>query len=103
MARTPDEKQQAQFHCRKEDLLVSADEVLMAILDCYRAAFAEGPEIVIVSTPHSDYRANQDLIDRVLALDDVFVLDTGGLFTAAEIATLSRKHKVRVVGRGDIR
>jgi UDP-N-acetyl-D-glucosamine dehydrogenase len=59
-------------------------------------------DIIIVSTGHDEYKNNPELMSLILNQPNVFVFDTIGHFSEAEIKTISTKHRVRVVGRGDI-
>lgn len=59
-------------------------------------------DVIVVTTGHKDYRNNPDLIRQLLAKKPSFIYDTIGVFTNADIQTLSAKHTVRVIGRGDL-
>ena len=59
-------------------------------------------DIVIISTGHSFYIDNIDLINTLNELEDLFILDTIGILSDLEIKKLSKKHKVKILGRGDI-
>lgn len=58
--------------------------------------------IIIITTAHKEYKNSKHLITLLLEKEELFILDTVGLFSNSQILELSRKHKVRVVGRGDI-
>lgn len=60
------------------------------------------PDIVVISTGHTEYANNTHLIGALLELPTVFVVDTVGLFSETEIQLIASKHRVRVLGRGDI-
>jgi UDP-N-acetyl-D-glucosamine dehydrogenase len=59
-------------------------------------------DIIIISTGHDEYKNNPEIMSLILNQNNVFVFDTIGHLTEAEIKTISTKHRVRVVGRGDI-
>lgn len=59
-------------------------------------------DIIIFSTGHDEYKNNTELMALIANQSKVFVLDTIGHLTKEEIKTISKKHKVRVVGRGDL-
>ncbi len=65
--------------------------------------FSQKWDIVIISTGHVEYKGNKKLMGQLFELDKTFIFDTIGLFTNDEIALLSQKHTVRVLGRGDIK
>ena len=58
--------------------------------------------IVVITTAHKEYKNSEYLIKLLLKKEELLVFDTVGLFTNLEISQLSEKHKVRVIGRGDI-
>lgn len=59
-------------------------------------------DLVVITTGHRDYRGNPDLISNLLQRDKVFIYDTIGVLSPAEISQLSEKHPVKVLGRGDL-
>jgi nucleotide sugar dehydrogenase len=59
-------------------------------------------EILIISTSHDEYKNSNILIDEIMKKDNMFILDTVGLFTQNEIDILIEKHKIKVLGRGDL-
>ena len=59
-------------------------------------------EIIILSTGHDEYKNNPDFIALLLKQVKTFILDTIGILTEPEIKILSKKHIVRVIGRGDL-
>ncbi|MDA9631906.1 nucleotide sugar dehydrogenase [Bacteroidota bacterium] len=58
--------------------------------------------IVVITTAHKEYKNSENLIKLLLNKKKLFIFDTVGLLTNSQISQLSKKHKVRVVGRGDI-
>lgn len=59
-------------------------------------------DVIVITTGHKEYRNNPELIKTMLAQPALFVYDTIGVLSADEIKTLSQKHMVRVIGRGDL-
>jgi nucleotide sugar dehydrogenase len=64
-------------------------------------ALNTGPDIVVISTGHRMYQ-QEETIKALLACEPLWVYDTIGLLSAAQIVTLQRKHTVIVLGRGDL-
>ncbi len=58
-------------------------------------------DLVVVSAGHSQYKL-QTTIDKLMALDPVLIYDTIGLFNKNQLLNLRSKHKVSVLGRGDL-
>lgn len=61
------------------------------------------PNIIVISTAHSFYKNNTSFIDKLMGLDSKLIYDTLGLLTEEEIIKLSTKHRVLVLGRGDLK
>ncbi len=59
-------------------------------------------DVVVITTAHKEYQNSKHLLKLLLKKKNLFILDTVGLFTNSQISQLSEKHKVRVIGRGDI-
>lgn len=78
------------------------EEKEIEVPNSYLPAFAQELDIVVISTMHSEYRDSKELMNLLMEQDGLFILDTLGILSDAEIRQLSSKHKVRVVGRGDI-
>ncbi|HNL88217.1 MAG TPA: nucleotide sugar dehydrogenase [Nitrospira sp.] len=64
--------------------------------------FANPLDIIAITTAHSGYRGSDRLQELILEQKPLLILDTVGLLSEVEIALLSRRHRVRVVGRGDL-
>lgn len=62
----------------------------------------EDYDLVVITTGHTDYRTNKQLIDQLIAKKPSFIYDTIGVFTNEEIKALATKHIVKVIGRGDL-
>ena len=59
-------------------------------------------DIIAITTGHKDYRNNPDLFRKIMQLPPAFIYDTIGVLSSGEITNLSKKHMVRVIGRGDL-
>ncbi len=59
-------------------------------------------DIVAITTGHREYRGNDVFIEKLMNLAPAFIYDTIGVLSNADIAKLSSRHKVRVIGRGDL-
>tara|TARA_B100000780_G_C21126987_1_gene457794 strand:- start:610 stop:2118 length:1509 start_codon:yes stop_codon:yes gene_type:complete len=59
-------------------------------------------DIVVISTGHTLYKKNKDLLNKIFDKDKLVIFDTIGILSDDEIALLSKKHIVKVLGRGDI-
>ncbi len=58
-------------------------------------------DLVIISSGHSEYKL-ESTIKNLMALNSLFIYDTIGLFNKQQLVTLQNKHKISVLGRGDI-
>jgi len=59
------------------------------------------PNLIIMSTGHSEYK-NLEFVHRLLELNTTNIYDTIGLFNDEQLTLLKSKHKVSVLGRGDL-
>jgi UDP-N-acetyl-D-glucosamine dehydrogenase len=59
-------------------------------------------DIIVITTGHKDYRNNTTLIEKIMQQASCLVYDTIGVLTNGEIKSLSEKHTVKVIGRGDL-
>tara|TARA_B100000214_G_scaffold228620_2_gene166614 strand:- start:2004 stop:3509 length:1506 start_codon:yes stop_codon:yes gene_type:complete len=59
-------------------------------------------DALIISTGHSFYKNNKNLIDTIMKIKPILIFDTIGVLTNKEINKLTEKHVVKVIGRGDI-
>jgi len=78
-----------------EELKCNIETDLNAVLD-------RTTDLVIVSAGHSQYRL-ESTIDKLMALKPAFIYDTIGLFNKEHLLILQSKHKVSVLGRGDLK
>jgi UDP-N-acetyl-D-glucosamine dehydrogenase len=59
-------------------------------------------DLIVVSAGHSQYKL-ESTIDKLMALDPALIYDTIGLFGEEQLLILQSKHKVSVLGRGDLK
>lgn len=59
-------------------------------------------DIIVITTAHSIYKNNKNLISSILALKKVLIFDTVGILNDDEIKLLSKKHSIKILGRGDL-
>ena len=79
------------------------EEVGLEVDESIDKVFKSELNIVVITTAHKEYKNSEYLIKLLLNKEELFIFDTVGLFTNSQISQLSKKHKVRVVGRGDIK
>ena len=78
------------------------EEVGLEVNDNLDNVFESELNIVVITTAHNEYKDSEYLINFLLKKKSLFIFDTVGLLTNSQVSQLSKKHKVRVVGRGDI-
>ena len=66
-----------------------------------KTVFHSNPDLIIISAGHSQYK-KVETIDSLMELNTAFIYDTIGLLNEKQLAVLRSKHKVSVLGRGDI-
>ncbi|MDC1319509.1 nucleotide sugar dehydrogenase [Litorivicinus sp.] len=59
-------------------------------------------DLIVVSAGHSEYKL-ESTIDKLMALNPALIYDTIGLFDKDQLMILQSKHKVSVLGRGDLK
>jgi nucleotide sugar dehydrogenase len=59
------------------------------------------PDIIVISTGHSMYK-KQETIELLMNCKSLWIYDTIGLLSETQIKYLQQKHKVIVLGRGDL-
>lgn len=59
-------------------------------------------DLIVVSAGHSQYKL-EATIDKLMELDSALIFDTIGLFDKEQLLILQSKHKVSVLGRGDLK
>lgn len=65
-------------------------------------ALAQEYDILAITTGHSEYRNNRKLLTALSRTPKCLVYDTIGLLSEAELIEIGRRHRVCVLGRGDI-
>ena len=55
--------------------------------------------IVVITTAHSCYKDSRDILELILKQNNLFILDTVGLFNNEEINKIKSKHRIRIIGR----
>ncbi|MDB9963297.1 nucleotide sugar dehydrogenase, partial [Pseudomonadales bacterium] len=78
-----------------EEQKCDIDSDLNAVLD-------SKTDLVVVSAAHSQYKLGST-IDKMMALKPALIFDTIGLFDKEQLLLLQSKHKVSVLGRGDLK
>jgi len=64
-------------------------------------ALKEQPDVAVISTGHHIYQ-QEETINKLLNNEPMWVYDTIGLLSKKQIIRLQQKHKVIVLGRGDL-
>ena len=59
-------------------------------------------DLIVVSAGHSQYKL-ESTIDKLMTLNPALIYDTIGLFSKEQLLILQSKHKVSVLGRGDLK
>jgi UDP-N-acetyl-D-glucosamine dehydrogenase len=59
-------------------------------------------DLIVVSAGHSQYKL-KSTIDKLMTLNPVLIYDTIGLFDKEQLLILQSKHKISVLGRGDLK
>ena len=79
-----------------EELNLDINQDLMSILN-------NDIEILIISTAHDEYKNSESFIQRLINKESMMIYDTVGSFSENEIRKLSKKHNIKVLGRGDLK
>ena len=77
-----------------EEQSIEVETELAALLDSY-------PDLIILSAGHSEYKT-KSTINKIMAMKPTFIYDTIGLFNNEQLHLLGTKHRVSVLGRGDL-
>ena len=59
-------------------------------------------DVIVITTGHKDYRSNAVLLEKIKQQPACLIYDSIGVLTNKEIISLSEKHTVKVIGRGDL-
>jgi UDP-N-acetyl-D-mannosaminuronate dehydrogenase len=77
------------------------EELDLQVFDSAERIFKFNPEILIFSTAHSIYK-QENFVDKILNLKPLSIFDSVGLFDECQIQNLSTRHRISIIGRGDI-
>ena len=77
------------------------EELGLQVFDSVEPIFEFNPELLIFSTAHSIYKQD-NFVDKILNLKPLNIFDSVGLFNECQIQSLSTRHRISVIGRGDI-
>ena len=66
------------------------------------AIISKDPDLIIISAGHSQYK-EESTIHKLMSLNSSLIYDTIGLFDKEQLLILQSKHKVSVLGRGDLK
>tara|TARA_Y100001980_G_C14541248_1_gene319170 strand:- start:75 stop:1574 length:1500 start_codon:yes stop_codon:yes gene_type:complete len=78
------------------------EELSIEVNESIDKVFESELHIVVITTAHKEYKDSDYLITLLLNQQHLLIIDTVGLFSNSEISILNKKHKVRVIGRGDL-
>lgn len=78
-----------------EEQMCNVESDLNAVLDLTT-------DLIVVSAGHSQYKL-ESTIDKLMSLSPALIYDTIGLYNKDQLLTLQSKHKVSVLGRGDLK
>ena len=91
---TPSIKVHDPYICEWHELEISVssevDEVLIG-----------NPDIIVIATAHSKYRSDE-LISKLIKIDNCKIFDTVGVFSKNQIQLLKKKHEISILGSGEI-
>ena len=59
-------------------------------------------EIIVITTAHTFYSKNKDLIQYFNENKNVFIYDTVGIFSEEELDKIKNKKRIKILGRGNI-
>jgi len=77
------------------------EEKEIKVSDKHLPLLEQRPDIVVISTGHREYKS-EAFIKELLAMEGSFIYDTIGIYTDSQLKELQTKHKVKVLGRGDL-
>ena len=67
----------------------------------YNEIFSNDQDLIIISAGHTQYK-EQEVINKLYNLESTFIFDTIGLLSDDQISMLQKRHKISVLGRGDL-
>ena len=59
-------------------------------------------DVLVFTTAHDEYRNNKKLIECILLKDKMQIFDTVGILSESDINLIRNRHKLRIIGRGDL-
>ena len=62
---------------------------------------SKDPQLIVISTGHSEYK-KESTVQKLMAIRPAFIFDTIGLFSEAQLTILQERHRLSVLGRGDL-
>ena len=77
------------------------EELNLDVINSIDQIFNFDPDLLIFSTAHTFYK-DSNFFEKIMDLKKLLIFDTVGLFGDQQINRLSQKHKVSVIGRGDL-
>ena len=72
----------------------------ISVMNNIRDAFEENFQVAVITTRHSQF-TEDSFIKNLEEMELDLILDTVGAFNGEQIERLSRRHKIKVIGRGD--
>ena len=82
------------FVSRWEEQKCDVESNISAVLEV-------NPDLVIISTGHCEYKSSKVIL-KLLEMEPTYIYDTIGLLSNEQISLLQEKHKISVLGRGDL-
>ena len=77
------------------------EELNMNVINSIDQIFNFDPDLLIFSTAHTFYK-DKKFFERIMDFKKLLIFDSVGLFADEQINILTQKHKVSVIGRGDL-
>ena len=59
------------------------------------------PDLIVISTAHSKYKSD-DFVSKLMSLQGCKIFDSVGLFSYEQFSLLRNKHKISILGKGEI-
>ena len=71
------------------------------IESCLDTVLSLDVDVIVISAGHSEYKSSKAIV-KLLERESIKIYDTIGLLSNEQISLLQEKHKVSVLGRGDL-
>ena len=92
----------AQCKVRAHDYFVKHwEECSLSLENDLQNALSLEFDALVITTAHSDYRNNLNLMQVLEESSDLVIFDTVGLFSKSELKIIKQKNHLLVLGRGD--